>query len=67
MYFEPSKKTYYRFPNTSHIYDTDYKYYYPETDFTNSRPETLSSIIEKNSESYRRTLVDHETKRNQWI
>lgn len=30
MYFEPSQKTYYRFPSTHSIHDLDSKYYFPE-------------------------------------
>jgi hypothetical protein len=30
MYFEPSKKTYYRFPSTDSINDLDSRYYFPE-------------------------------------
>lgn len=30
MYFEPTKKTYYRFPSISSINDLDSKYYFPE-------------------------------------
>lgn len=30
MYFEPSKKTYYRFPSLSNITDLDMRFYYPD-------------------------------------
>ncbi len=30
MYFESSKKTYYRFPSTNSINEMDSKYYFPE-------------------------------------
>ena len=30
MYFEPAKKTYYRFPSVSSIQNLDSKYYFPE-------------------------------------
>jgi hypothetical protein len=30
MYFEPSKKTYYRFPSTNSIHEMDSKYYFPD-------------------------------------
>jgi hypothetical protein len=30
MYFEPSKKTYYRFPSASSVLDLDSRYYFPE-------------------------------------
>jgi len=30
MYFEPIKKTYYRFPSTNSIHDFDSRYYFPE-------------------------------------
>jgi hypothetical protein len=30
MYFEPTKKTYYRFPSSHSVQDFDSKYYYPE-------------------------------------
>lgn len=30
MYFEPAKKTYYRFPSSNSINDFDTRYYFPE-------------------------------------
>jgi len=30
MYFEPTKKTYYRFPSSNSINNLDLKYYFPE-------------------------------------
>lgn len=30
MYFEPAKKTYYRFPSTSSTQDFEARYYYPD-------------------------------------
>lgn len=30
MYFEPTKKTYYRFPSTNSIQELDSKYYFPD-------------------------------------
>jgi hypothetical protein len=30
MYFEPSKKTYYRFPSTNNISNLDSRYFFPE-------------------------------------
>ncbi|MDD3173911.1 MAG: hypothetical protein PHF63_09650 [Herbinix sp.] len=30
MYFEPAKKTYYRFPSSSSINNLDSRYYFPE-------------------------------------
>jgi hypothetical protein len=30
MYFEQSKKTYYRFPSTNSVNDLDSRYYFPE-------------------------------------
>ncbi|MDF2941617.1 MAG: hypothetical protein K0S01_475 [Herbinix sp.] len=30
MYFEPIKKTYYRFPSLTSVHDFDSKHYYPE-------------------------------------
>lgn len=30
MYFEPTKRTYYRFPSTNSINDLDSRYYFPE-------------------------------------
>lgn len=29
MYFEPSKKTYYRFPSTRSVYELDNRMYFP--------------------------------------
>jgi hypothetical protein len=30
MYFEPTKRTYYRFPSSNSINDLDSRYYFPE-------------------------------------
>jgi hypothetical protein len=30
MYFEPTKKNYYRFPSLTSVHDFDSKHYYPE-------------------------------------
>ena len=30
MYFEPSKKTYFRFPSSNSIHELDSRYYFPE-------------------------------------
>lgn len=30
MYFEPAKRTYYRFPSANSIHDFDSRYYFPE-------------------------------------
>jgi hypothetical protein len=34
MYFEPTKKTYYRFPSLTSIHDFDSKHYYPDKPHT---------------------------------
>lgn len=46
MYFEPTKKTYYRFPSTESIKDFDSKYYFPEKPYAsgeNSHFETVGA------------------------
>lgn len=35
MYFEPSKKTYYRFPSSNSIQEMDLKYYFPDKPYAN--------------------------------
>ncbi|MDF2537692.1 MAG: hypothetical protein K0S76_713 [Herbinix sp.] len=55
MYFEPSKKTYYRFPSTNSINDLDSRYYFPEkpihTEF-DARLETTTSTTNSNRDSF---------------
>lgn len=52
MYFEPHRKTYYRFPSIQSVKDLDRKFYFPEKpthseeDFQHEDPLT-SQIIEK--------------------
>lgn len=57
MYFEPSKKTYYRFPSTESIKDFDSKNYFPDKPYAsgeNSHFETVGA-----------THKSHESSRNQ--
>jgi hypothetical protein len=34
MYFEPTKKTYYRFPSLTSVHDFDSKHYYPDKPYS---------------------------------
>lgn len=34
MYFEPSRKTYYRFPSNNSINDFDSRYYFPDKPYS---------------------------------
>lgn len=56
MYFEPAKKTYYRFPSTSSINDLDSRYYFPEThkpgDEDDTRFENKSHYSLKSQDQY---------------
>jgi hypothetical protein len=55
MYFEPSKKIYYRFPSTNSINDLDSRYYFPEkpshTEF-DTRLESAYTNRSSHRESY---------------
>lgn len=42
MYYEPSKKTYYRFPSSNSIKEIDSRYYFPDRPYSSGediRPE----------------------------
>ncbi len=43
MYYEPVKKTYYRFPSQSSVKDFDEKYYYPTQKYSSGEHVRNSS------------------------
>ena len=43
MYFEPAKKTYYRFPSTSSISRMDTRFYFPDKPYTSGENTRLES------------------------
>jgi hypothetical protein len=55
MYFEPTKKTYYRFPSVNSINDLDAKYYFPDKSHASeedTRFEAQITGIKSNQETY---------------
>ncbi|HWT75729.1 MAG TPA: hypothetical protein VN258_13570 [Mobilitalea sp.] len=55
MYFEPSRKTYYRFPSVNSIHEMDSKYYFPDKPYAsgeNIRQEARTSQASADSESF---------------
>lgn len=44
MYFEPSKRTYYRFPSTNSIHDLDLRYYFPEKTHASGEDTRYESV-----------------------
>ncbi|MFT4145137.1 MAG: hypothetical protein QM644_11840 [Mobilitalea sp.] len=56
MYFEPSKKSYYRFPSINSVHQMDSRNYFPEKPYASGennarevRTNTNSTTIEPNS------------------
>lgn len=46
MYFEPSKKTYYRFPSVNSTTDFDMKFYFPEkSDYTEENTRFEAQLV----------------------
>lgn len=52
MYFEPSKKTYYRFPSSNSIQKMDQKFYFPEKPYENGENIRMMSTNESDSEYF---------------
>jgi hypothetical protein len=56
MYFEPSKKTYYRFPSSNSITDFDNRFYFPEKtnnfDEHYKDTEQLTNSLSSNDRDY---------------
>jgi len=59
MYFEPSKKTYYRFPSNNHNtdYETENEFYFP-TNSANDEMETHAKFQQKNQSLGRQTYYE---------
>lgn len=57
MYFEPSRKTYYRFPSTQSISDMDSRLYFPEKP-SFAEEETRYHSKEANHVPERETYTD---------
>jgi hypothetical protein len=47
MYFEPSKKNYYRFPSSVSIQEFDKKYYFPDKPYANGEVTRMTSKEEQ--------------------
>jgi hypothetical protein len=45
MYFEPSKKTYYRFPSSNSIQEMDSKYYFPDKPYASGENTRLEADV----------------------
>lgn len=43
MYYEPSKKTYYRFPSTNSIKELDSRYYFPDKPYSSGEDIRLEA------------------------
>ena len=46
MYFEPAKRTYYRFPSASSINEMDLKYYFPDKPYDSGENSSSNTEIE---------------------
>lgn len=51
MYFEPSKKNYYRFPSTNSIQDMDSKYYFPDKPYSSGEDIRLEEKADNDYKS----------------
>lgn len=49
MIFEPSKKTYYRFPSSNSIHQMDSKYYFPDKPYASGENTRLVSRSESHA------------------
>ena len=58
MYFEPSKKTYYRFPSATSIHDMDQRYYFPEKNSYSGEENNLHENQYKNYVSKEESFYD---------
>ena len=58
MYFEPVKKTYYRFPSTNNAHDLDTRYYFPEKS-SHTDVDTRSVAPFSNRSLDRETYTEH--------
>lgn len=50
MYFEPSKKNYYRFPSSNSVHEMDMRFYFPEKPYANGENIRMKSEEESDSE-----------------
>ena len=48
MYFEPTRKNYYRFPSFSSVQDFDERHYYPDKPYSSGEDLRYSSKITEN-------------------
>lgn len=49
MYFEPDKKTFYRFPSQSSVQDFDAKFYFPEKPYATGESIHNNHVTENRS------------------
>ena len=49
MYFEPSKKNYYRFPSSNSVHEMDMRFYFPEKPYANG--ENIRMMSKEDSDS----------------
>ena len=54
MYFEPTKKTYYRFPSVNSINDLDSRYYFPDKTHASGENTRFESKSESTSSKHDR-------------
>lgn len=47
MYFEPSKKNYYRFPSSTSIQELDKKYYFPDKPYASGEITRMTAKEEQ--------------------
>lgn len=51
MYYEPSKKTYYRFPSANSIKELDSRYYFPDKPFSSGEDIRLEADADYDDKS----------------
>lgn len=52
MYFDPSKKNYYRFPSSNSIHEMDLKYYFPDKPYASGENIRMMSKAEDPDNEY---------------
>ena len=56
MYFEPAKKTYYRFPSANSVQNYDARHYYPEQTYAsgeNTHYNTEVTYLDQKQDTFR--------------
>lgn len=57
MYFEPSKKNYYRFPSVSSIHEMDSKFYFPEKPYASGENIRMATATKQHSSDHESFLI----------